>query len=230
MSKMFIRVPHYVAAYYRNKNKNKVISETEPVNLENEPKLWDMLECGIANNAYEELVKEGCFCERMWRKMMRGQSLVADENGKYAKVKRDLKAPLTIAEINSLCGWKCSAKQESSDEYLCVELPSVIYRYHQQIAVDGSYQLKGRMAQMFVAEMRRCFWNACMEYMDDYISAGRKNGHNRSKIEGLERFMLRYNIRSGNDNREMTALKRSYYRQMIRRDYVRYDYEEFGEL
>lgn len=228
MARMYVRVPHYVAAYYRNRNERKPVAVGGSVSLENEPQLYDMLLYGLVRNPREEIVKEGCFCDRMWRKMMRGQSLVSNNKGKRTSIKRNPKEMLTDAEIRELCQLP-AAHNEEADEYLCIELPPYIYRNGMQIAIDGQWQLRSRTLQTFCGAMRKSFWNTCMTYIEEFLSAGKKQGYKHSVMEGIERFMMRYDIRSNESNKEKMTLKRNYYRQLRYRQQHRFDYTEFGE-
>ena len=229
MAKMYIRMPHYVASFYRNLDKRNPIPYGEAVDVEKTPALWNILLHGLVPNNKNDVEKDGCFSERLWRKMLHGQGLVSDANGKPLQIKRSVKDPLTIEEIHLLCGWDAE-KATDNDEYLCVKLPQYIYRDGKQVIIDGAYQLHKNEIHAFCAEMRRCFWSECIDYIDTYVDATKANGYDRSKIEGLERFMLRYDIRNGEDNRTLATLKRNYYRQIIRRNHKQYDYEEFGEI
>lgn len=227
---MYIRVPHYVASFWRNREERKPIPAGGRVDLSGEYVLWNMLRQGLCRNPDEEVVREGCFCERMWRKMLRGQSLVANKKGVYVKVfpGRDATQYLSDAEVRAMCAMK-EARHEDASEYLCIELPSRVYMNGTQYVVDGQWQMKGKTVQLFVAELRREFWHECLTYIEQFLESGSRKME-RSTNEGLDRFMLRYDIRIGKDNKERATLKRSYYRQLARRTERACNYEEFGEV
>jgi len=228
MACMYVRVPHYVASFWRNRDERKPIALGGRVDLSGEYLLWQMMQQGLVRNPDEEVVKEGCFCERMWRKMLRGQSVVANEKGRFVKVYpgRDASQPLCDAEVRSMAGMK-EAKSEGQSEYLCVVLPSRVYVNGIQYAVDGQWQLRGKTVQSFVLELRRCFWNECVSYVEKFMAAAPR-GTERSANEGLDRFMTRYDIRVSSDNKERATLKRNYYRQLFRKRNMTHSYEEFG--
>lgn len=230
MACMYIRVPHYVASFWRNRVESKPIAVGGRLDLSGEYVLWQMMQQGLIRNPDEEVAKDGCFCERMWRKMLRGQSVVAKEKGRYVKVypHRDAGMYLNDGEINAMAGVKCG-KSEEQNEYLCVELPQKVWSNGQQYSVDGQWQLNGVNVQLFVAELRKCFWHECVRYVEHFLDAAPR-GVERSANEGLDRFMLRYDIRVGQDNKERATLKRSYYRQLMRKNKKRHDYEEFGVI
>lgn len=224
---MYLRVPHYVAAYYRNRDEFKPVEIGKPVSLENEPILWDMLMSCIIPNPRENLVKEGCFCERMWRKMMRGQYLPSAHKGNM-RVSRDQTEHLTDSEVRELSGMKTSIRSDSS-EYLCIKLPPYIYRNGRQIAVDGQWQMVGRANQIFVGYLRDVFWDNCLKYVDTFIEVGKSNDIEHRQAEGLERFLLRYDVRTGEDGKERRTLKRTYYRKTLNKPEKQYDFLEFGD-
>ena len=230
MACMFVRVPHYVASFWRNRDSKKSIPLGGKVDVSGSTVLWNILRCGIVRNPEEEVVREGFFCERMWRKMLRGQSVVPNEKGRYVKLipHRDIQLYLNDAEVRLLCGMK-AAKYDGYDEFLCVELPQRVYVDDHEHVVDGQWQLKGLRAQKFATELRKEFWDACLDYVDEFMKAG-KNNDEKSKNEGLNRFMTRYDIRIGMDNKEWKTLKRNYYRQTEQRKQRVHSYEEFGEV
>ena len=230
MACMYIRVPHYVASFWRNREERKPIPMGGRVDLSGEYELWNMLRQGLCRNPAEEVSREGCYCERMWRKMLRGQSLVPNAKGAYTKVYpgRDTSQYLTDAEVRTMSGLK-EARHEDTSEYLCVELPSRVYINGTQYLVDGQWQMKGKTVQMFVAELRREFWHECLAYVEQFLESGNRKME-RSTNEGLDRFMLRYDIRISQDNKERATLKRSYYRQLARKADKPCNYEEFGKV
>ena len=225
---MYVRVPHYVASFWRNREEKKPIDRGGRVDLSGEYVLWQMLLQGITRNPDEVVVKEGCFCERMWRKMLRGQSVVANEKGKFVKVfpKRDASIHLSEGEVSAMCGFRQGVNEEQN-EYLCVVLPDKVYVNGMMYNVDGQWQMRGKSLQFFVAELRKSFWHECVEYVDQFIDATPK-GVERSTVEGLDRFMLRYDIKVGQGNKERDTLKRNYYRQLRKKKRAKHDFEEFG--
>lgn len=226
---MYVRVPHYVASFYRNRNEFKPVPTGGVVSIEEDATLWEMLTHFIVPNPTEKLVKEGCFCERMWRKMMRGFSLVENEQGKFQKVLvRDVKDPLTDAEVRDCCQWS-APRYKDLNEYLCIELPPYVYRTGRQVRVDGQWQMSGNGCRIFVAELRRCFWRSCVRYVDGFLEFNKRLGYQRSKLEGIERFMLRYDIRSDRNNKTKESIKRNYNRFIKRYNYQEMDFQEFGD-
>lgn len=229
MACMYIRLPHYVASFWRNRDERKPIAVGGRVDLSGEYVIWQLLQQGLVRNPDEEVAKNGCFCERMWRKMLRGQSVVANEKGRYVKVfpGRDVSQPLSDGEVQVLA--KLGGTQnDGRNEYLCVELPSRVFLNGVQYAVDGQWQLRGKAVQQLVNELKKGFWHECVKYVGMFLDASPK-GVERSANEGLDRFLMRYDIRVGLDNKERKTLKRNYYRQLLRERSVKYDFEEFGE-
>ena len=226
---MYIRTPHYVASYFRNRNEQKPLDIDDPVNLEDDYTLYEMLLYGVSANSLEYIYAEGCFCERMWRKMLRGRSLIL-QNGFFPTIiKRNPKDPLSVAEIRTLCQLHIP-KNKDVDDYLCIKLPPSVIKNGRQLPVDGQYQLVGSdNIRSFQAGLRRAFWNACIEYIDDFKLVSKKKGYERSKMEGLERFMIRYNIYDNQKKKNKETLKRTYYRQLNQRLRMKYDYTEYGE-
>lgn len=228
MACMYVRLPHYVASFWRNRVERKPIAPGGKVDLSGEYMPWRILQQGLVRNPSEEVMKGGCFCERMWRKMLRGQSVVINKKGKFPKVfpNRDVSLHLTDAEVRALTGLK-EVSDEERNEYLCVELPSRVYMNNTQYAVDGQWQLRGQTVYTFVCELRNLFWEECIDYVDKFLKAS-PYGVERSAKEGLDRFLTRYDIRVGQDNKERETMKRNYYRQLRKRKGRHYSFEEFG--
>lgn len=226
MANMYVRVPHYVAAFYRNRDEFKPIEVGQPVSLEGISMLWNMLLGGLIQNPKERVFKEGCFCERMWRKMMRGQYMVRHNGAE--RIERDVKAYLTDTEVRELCGQKVSGRCDTY-EYLCIKLPPFVFHSGRQVAVDGQWQFYSRAAQSFVGCLREYFWECCLAYVEEFVKVGERDGVKHSKAEGFERFLARYDIRSGEDEKDQKSLKRGYFRRVQQQPDKKYDFVDFGD-
>jgi len=226
MANMYVRVPHYVAAFYRNRDEFKPIEVGQPVDVENVTMVWNMLMGNLLQNPKEKVIKEGCFCERMWRKMMRGQYIVQQKG--CVRMSRDSKAYLTDTEVRELCGLKVSGRSETY-EYLCIKLPPYILHSGRQVAIDGQWQLMYQSCKLFIGYLRNYFWECCLRYVEEFIKAGEHNGVKHSQAEGFERFLARYDIRSGENEKDQKSLKRAYFRRVQQQPDKKYDFVDFGD-
>ena len=72
------------------------------------------------------------------------------------------------------------------------------------------------------------FWRALYSYMDRFRDYCTSSGNKFVVIDGLERFMERYDIRNSDDNGERNTLKREYNRKRLSYKFTDNDYVEFG--
>ena len=225
MANMYIRVPHYIASYLRNRIEANPIPIGKPINIDlGDP--WYMPFMAHAEENVRNIVNIECFSEQQWLNMNRGEFLIPPEPGGPKKIKRDKVSPLTMTEIYTLCGRKelirDDGDREYTDEYIPFKMPSVIIRRGRECRVGTNWFMPN--AKDFVDAVRTQFKMVFVKFVaqDQYYSnslaalgAGAladtdERVKNRSRMESIDRFMLRYDIRYG--DREREALKKILFR------------------
>lgn len=231
MANFYLRVPHYVAAYFRNKDQMKPIPVGGVIKIETTNPLWQILSCMAHSNNSETIVTSGCFCERQWRRMMRGMPIYTPKCGAEAPkpiAAKEKGETLSDSEVSRLSGIP-QRKGEDSGEYLCIRLPEEVFISGRISKTNGQWQLMNAGAFRMIAMMTEEFWRTFFIYIDKEQEWCLANGYDRSVLDSIERFMTRYDIRNSSDNREKMTMKRNYYRKRKTGNFTEEDFVEHGE-
>ena len=221
MAIIAVRLPHYIVDYIRNRNEQKPIMVGEAVRIDCGDRLAMILQNSLVPN-HGNKINVQCFSEKQWRSMSKGHCIGFNDKMFDFDKYRDSSEPLSIEEIYHLCGREDLIRYENDNktpmpdesypyEYLTFQLPNVIYLNGKELRVRSDFFLPD--ANEFIAELRTQFRCALARF----IAVDREVANNlelkRSKIESIERFMVRYDIRNG--NRERDNLKK-----MMQRSYM----------
>lgn len=231
MANFYLRVPHYVASYFRNKDQQKPIPVGGVIRIDTSSNLYPCLSAMIFSNNNESVMPHGCFCERQWRRMMRGTRIYTPKPdappaaGVSPKMKGDC---LSDAEVSVLSG-VASRNDEGVSEYLCIRLPEEVYVNHRIIKTNGQWQPTNAGAKRMAALMTDEFWRIFFIYMDCDRKWCVSHAIDRSILDVIERFMGKYDIRNSSDNKEKMTLKRNYYRKRNTSNFSDEDFVEHGE-
>ena len=230
MANFYIRVPHYVAAYFRNQDSHNPIPMGGVMKFDKITPIWKFLSHMLKSNTNEIIVPFGCFCERQWRRMLRGNRIHTslNEEMKNNPIKPKEKGEiLNDADILKLAGVS-SVNGEEHGEYICIQMPSEVYVNNCMCKTNGQWQLMEGGAKKLYEIMSDEFWNAFFTYMNKDQSWCVDNGIDRPVLESIDRFMTRYDIRGSSDNKERMALKRNYYRKRKKMHYTDSEMIEHG--
>lgn len=216
MANFYLRLPHYVASYFRNKDKQKEIPVNQPVVIDRFDPLWCLFSAMLRRNSVEEIVRNGCFCQHQWERMMRGEYLYP--NAGHYPFSDDSSAPAERITLKDDEVWHMAGllpqKNKDACEYLCIAIPEEMELDGALCRTDEYWQLRQVGAYRMAAAMNAEFWRACLLYIDkDYDWCLARN-IDRALMDALERFMERYNIRNSPENREKSTMKRNLYRKM----------------
>lgn len=231
MATFYLRVPHYVASYFRNKDSDKPIPVGGVLLIEQTERLWVIITSMIHLNRVSNIVRCGCFCERQWNMMMKGSRLFASNKQcaidltLFSKEERLSLSDFEVSELSGIS--KC--KGDDSGEYVCIKMPKEVYINGKWHKTNDLWQPLKQGAMDMISEMTREFWRAFFVYMDRDRDWCLVNKVERSLMEGIERFMARYDIRNSPDNREKKTLKRNYYRKRKSYKFNSDDFVEHGD-
>lgn len=232
MANFYLRVPHYVAAYFRNRDPKNPIPIGGIIKIEKIDPLWHIIYNTSRSNTQDAIVPYGCFCERQWRRMMRGTPICKqkerEKNLTPIPAKESFET-LSDTEISMLTGLP-DRKGEDSGEYLCIKLPDIVIIDGYTYKTNGQWQpmekAARQLAEMMIAEYWRVF--------DVYLSKDREfcmsNKIERPLLEVIDRFMSLYDIRNSSDDRERQTMKRNYYRRLKRMKFSSDDFVEHGSV
>ena len=203
MSCVYLKTPYTTAAYYRNRDEDKPLTCFDPVRFCRFSDEAFVLNHGISILPVERQIKIGCYSQQSWQNMLRGMSPFGGE----VILPRDREEWLTHPEICTLTGQRYDPSREKT-EYLCIEIPKEVVIGDKQHRVNPSYSLEQTPARDLRYILQCEFSRTVLGWFQadrDYCHAV---GIHRRHVETMERFLLRYGIPVGADNKERSTLLR----------------------
>lgn len=228
MANIYVRVPHYVASYLRTRIEAAPLQHGEPIRMDfGDPWYIEFLQHASANLRND--VNIDCFSEKQWIAMRRGDALTF--NGglipDIGKKKKDQR--LTLHEIYLLSGRQDLVRYDDDgtplpdteypDEYVAFQMPKTIVRRGREVRIQGDWYL--RSSYEFVEALRMQFKMIYVKFIAQdqyYANALAALGTRaelttapgeiqrikaRARMESIDRFMLRYDIRPGDRERDV---------------------------
>lgn len=230
MANLYIRLPHYVASYLRNKDRNKPLEVGSPIPLNQSERVWVEFCEGLYPNNNLTINRAYCFCQKQWNTMMEGYSLTDKAQGKRrVKVLTERYDQLTLYdnEVQKLSGLPIP-RGDDSGEYICIAIPREALRYGKVVPTSAFWQLQDVPANAVRTHLTNEFWRALYAYVDKARDKCGSSGKEFVFIDVLESFMERYDIRCSPDNHERNALKRNYNRKRQSYKFTEEDFVEHG--
>lgn len=230
MANLYLRVPHYVASYLRNRDRHHPLEVGSVIALNKSERIWvDFCE-GLYPNFNNTIHRAYCFSQKQWNTMMSGYSLLAAQSGKRKqKVLVDRLDQLTLNdnEVQKLAGLSIP-RGDDSGEYICIGIPREALRFGSLVATNSFWQLQDAAANAVRTQLVNEFWRALYVYVDKARDRKENAGQPMIISEVLESFMERYDIRCSPDMHERDALKRNYNRRRKTYKFTDEDYIEHG--
>ena len=230
MANVYLRVPHYVASYLRNKDRNNPLEIGSVISINQSERIWIEFSEGLYPNINLTINRAYCFCQKQWNIMMDGYSLLDGQIGKRkSKVLTDRFDQLTLddKEIQILTGLRVP-RCDDSGEYICIAIPRESIRYDKIVSTNIYWQLRDSAANSVRSKLINEFWMALFSYVDKARERSISSGKTFIFINVLESFMERYDIKCSLDMREKLALKRNYNRKRNSYKFTEEDYIEYG--
>lgn len=151
-----------------------------------------------------------CFSERQWDAMTKGKYLVAADTLRF-DLQRDRRNPLTLGEIFTLAGREDRVKRDPDtmellpdseyiDEYVPFALPSVVIRNGFEQKVYSDWYIPN--VSYFRSELISRYKMGLLRFVAEDQKQARACHAPRSRMESIDRFTLRYDIRPGDRERE----------------------------
>lgn len=213
MANCYLRVPNYVAAYFRNRDVSKKIPVGGVLNFDSSTKLSNVFVNMIHSNNSESIVPMGSFCERQWRRMLRGNTIYTINSerppeGKTIPLSRH--EWLSDKEVSVLAGISKKPRNDEG-EYLCLKLPSEVYINNKPYKVNGQWQLMNGGEKRMILLMTEEFWRAAFLYIRSYRKWCSEKKMKTSYIESLQQFMRYIGINSEENYATTNKMISNYY-------------------
>ena len=210
MSNIYLRVPTYVAQWYRGRVvPEPPLTEFQPVEFSQFQMEYAMMESWLAFVAEQDMSHTACFSERMWKNMLNGKR----PQGGKVMLKRDAKEWLSMDEINFLTGTKRNKKTDGFD-YLCIAAPRTMVIGGQFKQVTGSFTLLFEQANALVRQLRREFLRFFLHWICEELFVCDRRGirfdskSGRDVVMCIEHFFYHYNMCLGTNATDRDSMRR----------------------
>ena len=211
MSVVYLRLPHYVVSYLKNVDAEAPLPDGRPLIIERSDPLYPQVSFLCEPNA-RNAVHLDCFSQKQWESMQKGKYLVMPPDGTFRMdLQRAYRTPLTLSEVFLLSGHEERVKRDPDtlelepdteyiDAYLPVMLPPHIIRDGREQKVYPDWVIPN------ITVIRNEFIDRFKMALARFLALDRERAHTlrftRSKMDAIDRFMLRYDIRPSNRVRE----------------------------
>lgn len=196
MARCYIRVPVYLAEYLRNRDAAQPVPRGECVSFPENSSVYLLLGMTIRDNP------SGRY---------RGIDSLSEKQFQYICSQMPAGALPSGMDVARITGYGKNIRQEG--EYVAVTLPREVLADGVRRRPSATWAVSPASVPTLTKELLRMFWSDFFEYIDRDQKFAQAQRVSRTVIEGIERFMERYDISNGYDNRVMNKLRRNYYRK-----------------
>jgi hypothetical protein len=224
MPNIYLRVPTYVAQFYRAIDPNKRLAENQPYAFCPFQHEYILMRNQLTLIPETEQTCSWCYSQRAFNNILRG---IPPTGGK-AVVQRDQQQWITTKELCAIIGEKSVAKMEAYD-YLAIELPPDVMLGDEVRKTNGSYSLKQRDAIHLQEMLRDEFVHTFLDWLIQDRRYCNRLGLRREIGTTIERFFERYYIFIGTNKRERESMYRMGRRWIEKARVLPNDRIDFGE-
>lgn len=202
MANIYVRVPLYVAAFFRNADQNHRLTEWQPIDFEDFSYESTIIRQGMVDDRNKKILTVMCYSEQSWKNILRGK---LPRGGKTVFIRDENKWP-TAKEITALEGRSLKPNEELFD-YLCISLPREMIVGGKMIRTPRSTSLDGQTAQRLANCLRNEFYQTYYEWVMQLQQQFEKRGLSISKAECMERFFAQYDIPMAQGGNQMNTMR-----------------------
>ena len=204
MPNIYLRLPHYLCAFYRNRDTEHPLSPEQPLSFCDFSMEYVVIATGLRVMSEFEMARFHCYSQMAWRNMLHGRT----PDGKDKIIKRDAKEWPSAQEINTMAKESGNFLNENYD-YLCIATPKEICEGGRFIRVNSSYSLDRSSVTRLEGMLRHDFILCLLDWMIQDRRFCNQRGIDRTRLETLERFFTVYNIPvSAENKKERESLRR----------------------
>lgn len=203
MPNIYLRVPQYVAAFYRHRDDEHPLGEFDPVEFAafTHEAIVIASSLMLIDNPAEQSAL--CYSQRVWNNILNGK---APTGGKKI-LQRDPKEWPSLQELCALHGRSFNEREPAFD-YLCIKIPREIPFNGAIRKTNASYSLHFEAARKLTTLLRNEFYHVFADWCIQDRRASNMRGIKRGRGEMLERFLTQYDIPVSADEREKDSLRR----------------------
>ena len=203
MANIYLRVPTYVAQFYRGRDVSNRLTEFQPVEFSQFQQEMAIMETGLILVPEQQMDHAVCFSERMWKNMLNGRR----PQGGKTQLKRDPQEWPTMDEVLYLTDQQRNKKTDGFD-YLCIQTPKSIVMGGHYKTVTNSYTLPLRQANGLVKQLRREFVRILLNWIKKEQALCDLRGVERDVIMCIDHFFYHYNMCLGVNGTDRDSMRR----------------------
>lgn len=203
MANIYLKVPTYLAQWYRGRDVDHPLSEFKPVEFSKFQMEYAMMESWMIFVDECDMEHASCFSERMWKNILKGSK---PQGGKPV-LKRDPTVWPTMDEILFLTNGQRNKKTDGFD-YLCIAAPDTIVVGGKIKKVTGSFTLPFRQANALVKQLRREFLRILLHWICEELFAMERRGVQRDVAMCIDHFFYHYNMCLGTNTADRESMRR----------------------
>lgn len=203
MANIYLRVPTYVAQFYRGLDATRQMSEFEPYKFCEFQHEYIWMKNMLRLIPETEQTSSWCYSQRAWNNMLGGKS---PAGGKII-LHRDRTVWPSINEICAMTGEKKIQKMDGYD-YLCLQMPQDVVYGNQLHHTNGSYNLSAKNAIALQRLLRDEFVHTFLDWLIQERRYCNQIGLHREIGQTIERFFERYYIFIGATLKERDSMYR----------------------
>ena len=207
MANIYLRVPWYVAAFYRGHEEDRQLGEFDPVEFADYSHEYMILENNL-RYLPEQVQSHVCFSQTAWNNILHGRR----PDGGEVIIKRNPKEWPDTKDICTLIG-KANYGRQSSSEYLAIKMPREVYFAKHVHRTNHTYCLSYDVAVQLASQLTRQF---CYEYLEwtEYRKefVYRQLGRRPKTNEIVEMFFTQFNFPVAIQPTERESLRRMHTR------------------
>lgn len=226
MPKIYVRVPGYVAGFWRGRNDDRQLTEFDPYEFNDYDDLYLFLEHHL-RFIPEQNQNIFCLSERAWNHILHGKA----PGGGRTILNRNPSEWPKMSEICALTGKFVTDKQESAD-YLCIAIPQEVLDGGRLHRTNGSFALPKKEADKFIGYLKQEFKREFETFFEIDQQVCAVNGINRSDVDRMERFLANYNMPISVESKDRESLRKLMFRMRKRKNvqpYLRQPLDPFVE-
>lgn len=227
MANIYLRVPWYVAAYYRGREEDNQLTEWDPVEFADYTHEFAIMENNL-RNLPEQVQSHNCYSQRAWNNILHGKNPA----GSKMILQRNPKEWPSIQEICTLIGTACHGKQSGS-EYLCIRMPREVYFNKHVYRTNAGYCLSYDVGIHLSAMLTRKFCYEYLEWTEYRKEFCRRQGVKAKTIDTVEMFFTQFNFPAAILPNERESLRRYHTRWLSnakKRPAYHYNFDDKGFL
>lgn len=206
MANIYLRVPWFVADFYRGREEKNQLTEWQPVEFSAYSSEYALMNNNLLKIPPDRQTRE-CYSQVAWDNILKGYT----PDGKRKIIHRDPSKWPTPSEVCVCNGTICKSKQRACD-YLCIKMPPDVYQSRKVLRTNNNYCLPYDAA---VKLKDWFYYEFCREYLNwtEYDQeCAKREGVNRSMTVTTEKFFAQFNFRGNISETSRDSLRRLHLR------------------